>query len=129
MNATVEELLLAAEYILQEGNSNVILCERGIRTFETATRNTLDISVVPLIKQISHLPIFVDPSHASGKRSLILPLSRAALAAGADGLLVEVHDHAESAKSDGPQSINFPEFDELTASLKAIAPVLFKRIA
>jgi len=128
MNATVEEFLLAAEYILQEGNHQVILCERGIRTFETATRNTLDISAVPVIKQISHLPIFVDPSHASGKRSLILPLSRAALAAGADGLLIEVHHQAETAKSDGPQSIDFSAFDELMAALKTIAPAVSKRI-
>jgi len=128
MNAKVEELLLAAEYVLQEGNSNVVLCERGIRTFETATRNTLDISAVPLIKQLSHLPIIVDPSHASGKRDLILPLSRAALAAGADGLLVEVHNQAEAAKSDGPQSINFAEFDQLMASLRAIAPAVDKKI-
>jgi 3-deoxy-7-phosphoheptulonate synthase len=128
MNATVEEFLLAAEYILQQGNENVILCERGIRTFETATRNTLDISAVPLIKQLSHLPIFVDPSHASGKRSLILPLSRAAVAAGADGLLIEVHNQAELAKSDGPQSIDFSRFDELLESLKRIAPAIGKHI-
>lgn len=128
MNATLEEFLLAAEYILSEGNSQVILCERGIRTFETATRNTLDISAVPLVKQLSHLPIFVDPSHASGKRSLILPLSRAALAAGADGLLIEVHDQAEQAKSDGPQSINFSTFDELMNSLRSIAPAVGKKI-
>lgn len=128
MNATVEEFLLAAEYILQQGNENVILCERGIRTFETATRNTLDISAVPLIKQLSHLPIFVDPSHASGKRSLILPLSRAAVAAGADGLLIEVHNQAELAKSDGPQSIDFPTFEELMESLKRIAPAVAKHI-
>ncbi len=128
MNATVEEFLLAAEYILQEGNPKVILCERGIRTFETATRNTLDISAVPLIKQISHLPIFVDPSHASGKRSLILPLSRAALAAGADGIMIEVHNQAEHAKSDGPQSLNFSEFDQLRSSLKQIAEVLGKQL-
>lgn len=128
MHATVDEFLLAAEYILQEGNSQVILCERGIRTFETATRNTLDISAVPLIKQLSHLPIFVDPSHASGKRSLILPLSRAALAAGADGLLIEVHHQAETAKSDGPQSIDFSAFEELLRSLKAIAPAVEKEI-
>ncbi|PWT89654.1 MAG: 3-deoxy-7-phosphoheptulonate synthase [Acidobacteria bacterium] len=126
MNATIEEFLLAAEHILNEGNPNVILCERGIRTFETATRNTLDISAVPLIKELSHLPIFVDPSHASGKRSLILPLSRAALAAGADGLLIEVHDQAEKAKSDGPQSINFSTFDNLLSSLKAMAPLMGK---
>jgi 3-deoxy-7-phosphoheptulonate synthase len=128
MNATLEEFLLAAEYILQQGNSDVILCERGIRTFETATRNTLDISAVPLIKQLSHLPIFVDPSHASGKRSLILPLSRAALAAGADGLLIEVHNQAELAKSDGPQSIDFSTFDELLDSLKRIAPAIGKQL-
>ena len=128
MNATIEEFLLASEYILQEGNSQVILCERGIRTFETSTRNTLDISAVPIIKQLSHLPIFVDPSHASGKRNLILPLSRAALAAGADGLLIEVHHQAEVAKSDGPQSINFAAFEELLSSLKAMAPLLNKQI-
>lgn len=128
MNATIEEFLLASEYILQEGNSQVILCERGIRTFETATRNTLDISAVPIIKQLSHLPIFVDPSHASGKRNLILPLSRAALAAGADGLLIEVHNQADLAKSDGPQSINFASFEELLSSLKAIAPHVSKQI-
>ena len=129
MNATLEEFLLAAEYILQEGNSQVLLCERGIRTFESATRNTLDISVVPLIKQNSHLPIFVDPSHASGKRSLVSPLSRAAIAAGADGLLVEVHHRAETARSDGSQSINFQEFEELMASLKALAPLVGKSFA
>jgi 3-deoxy-7-phosphoheptulonate synthase len=128
MNATIDEFLLAAEYILQAGNDQVILCERGIRTFEKATRNTLDISAVPLIKQLSHLPIFVDPSHASGKRNLILPLSRAALAAGADGLLIEVHHNAEAAKSDGPQSIDFQTFDELQQSLKEMAPLLGKQI-
>jgi 3-deoxy-7-phosphoheptulonate synthase len=128
MNATIDEFLLAAEYILQAGNPNVILCERGIRTFEKATRNTLDISAVPLIKQLSHLPIFVDPSHASGKRSLILPLSRAALAAGADGLLIEVHDQAETAKSDGPQSIDLVAFAEIHRSIEQMAPLLNKTI-
>jgi len=128
MNATIDEFLLAAEYILQAGNSQVILCERGIRTFEKATRNTLDISAVPLIQQLSHLPIIVDPSHASGKRSLILPLSRAAIAAGADGLLIEVHNQAELAKSDGPQSIDFQAFEELLASMNELAPFLGKRI-
>jgi 3-deoxy-7-phosphoheptulonate synthase len=128
MNATLDEFLLAAEYILQAGNPQVILCERGIRTFEKATRNTLDISAVPLIKQLSHLPIFVDPSHASGKRSLILPLSRAALAAGADGLLIEVHHQAEAAKSDGPQSIDFRAFDELQKTLREMAPLLGKTL-
>lgn len=128
MNATVEEFLLAAEYILQEGNPNVILCERGIRTFESATRNTLDISVVPLVKQLSHLPIIVDPSHASGKRSLVVPLSRAIIAAGADGLLVEVHHRADTARSDGSQSINFEEFEALLQSLKSIAPLVGKTL-
>jgi 3-deoxy-7-phosphoheptulonate synthase len=128
MNATLDEFLLAAEYILQAGNRQVILCERGIRTFEKATRNTLDISAVPLIKQLSHLPIFVDPSHASGKRSLILPLSRAALAAGADGLLIEVHHQAEAAKSDGPQSIDFRAFAELQKTLGEMAPLLGKTL-
>ena len=128
MNATIDEFLLAAEYIVQAGNHQVFLCERGIRTFEKATRNTLDISAVPLIKQLSHLPIFVDPSHASGKRSLILPLSRAALAAGADGVLIEVHNQAELAKSDGPQSIDFPAFDQLLISLKEMAPLLGKQV-
>jgi 3-deoxy-7-phosphoheptulonate synthase len=128
MNATIDEFLLAAEYILQAGNPDVILCERGIRTFEKATRNTLDISAVPLVKEISHLPIIVDPSHASGKRSLILPLSRAALAAGADGLLIEVHNQADAAKSDGPQSIDFKAFDQLYNSIKTLAPLLGKKI-
>jgi 3-deoxy-7-phosphoheptulonate synthase len=128
MNATIDEFLLAAEYILQSGNRNVILCERGIRTFEKATRNTLDISAVPLVKQLSHLPIFVDPSHASGKRSLILPLSRAALAVGADGLLIEVHHQAEAAKSDGPQSIDFEAFEEIKTSLSKMAPLLGKTL-
>jgi 3-deoxy-7-phosphoheptulonate synthase len=128
MNATIDEFLLAAEYILQAGNGQVILCERGIRTFEKATRNTLDISAVPLIQQLSHLPIIVDPSHASGKKSLILPLSRAAIAAGADGVLIEVHHQAELAKSDGPQSIDFDAFEELLNSLKELAPILGKTI-
>ncbi len=128
MNATIDEFLLAAEYILQGGNDQVILCERGIRTFETATRNTLDISAVPIIKQLSHLPIFIDPSHASGRRSLILPLTRAGLAAGADGVMIEVHHQAESARSDGPQSIDFEAFDELMASLRVLAPGFNKQI-
>jgi 3-deoxy-7-phosphoheptulonate synthase len=128
MNATVEEFLLAAEYVLESGNRNVLLCERGIRTFEKATRNTLDINAVPLIKQISHLPILVDPSHASGKRNLILPLSRAALAAGADGIMIEVHNHPDAAKSDGSQSIDFAAFNEVLASVKAFAPLLAKKV-
>ena len=113
MSATIEEFLAAAEYILAEGNHNVILCERGIRTFETATRNTLDLAIVPLIKELSHLPIMVDPSHATGKRSLVPPMSKAALVAGAHGVLVEVHPEPEKALSDGPQSLTFAGFDKL----------------
>ncbi|HTG80774.1 MAG TPA: 3-deoxy-7-phosphoheptulonate synthase [Geobacteraceae bacterium] len=113
MSATIEEFLAAAEYILAEGNSQVILCERGIRTFETATRNTLDLSVVPLIKEMSHLPVMVDPSHATGRRSLVAPMAKAALVAGAHGILVEVHPEPEKALSDGPQSLTFQGFDQL----------------
>jgi 3-deoxy-7-phosphoheptulonate synthase len=113
MSATIEEFLAAAEYILAEGNSQVVLCERGIRTFETATRNTLDLSVVPLIKELSHLPIMVDPSHATGRRSLVSPMAKAALVAGAHGILVEVHPEPEKALSDGPQSLTFQGFDRL----------------
>ncbi|HBF36708.1 MAG TPA: 3-deoxy-7-phosphoheptulonate synthase [Firmicutes bacterium] len=111
--ATIEEWLMAAEYIMAEGNTQVILCERGIRTFETATRNTLDLSAVPLIKSLSHLPIVVDPSHGTGKRKLVLPMAKAATAAGADGLLIEVHPNPANAWSDGEQSLNLPEFQEL----------------
>jgi len=113
MVATIEELLLAAEYILKAGTEQVILCERGIRTFENALRNTLDISAVPLIKQLSHLPIIVDPSHATGKRELIAPLAKAALAVGADGIMIEIHKEPEKAKSDGPQSLHFESFKNL----------------
>ena len=113
MSATIEEFLAAAEYILAEGNSQVVLCERGIRTFETATRNTLDLSVVPLIKELSHLPIMVDPSHATGRRRLVAPMAKAALVAGAHGILVEVHPDPEKALSDGPQSLTFQGFDRL----------------
>src|SRR5512136_869846 len=120
MSATLEEFLAAAEYILAEGNPHVILCERGIRTFETATRNTLDLSIVPLIKEISHLPVMVDPSHATGKRSLVAPMSKAALVSGADGVLVEVHPEPEKALSDGPQSLTFPGFEQLMAELKRL---------
>ena len=105
MSATVEELLMSAEYIMAEGNAKVILCERGIRTFETYTRNTLDISAVPAIKTLSHLPIIVDPSHASGRWDMINPLSKAAVAVGTDGLMIEVHNDPENALSDGAQSL------------------------
>jgi 3-deoxy-7-phosphoheptulonate synthase len=113
MSATIEEFLAAAEYILAEGNPSVILCERGIRTFETATRNTLDLAVVPLIKELSHLPIVVDPSHATGRRSLVAPMVKAALVAGANGVMVEVHPEPEKALSDGPQSLTLAGFERL----------------
>ena len=115
---------MSAEYIMAEGNQSVILCERGIRTFETATRNTLDLAVVPLIKEISHLPVMVDPSHATGKRSLVAPMSKAALVAGAHGILVEVHPEPEKALSDGPQSLTFPGFEKLMEELRRLAAFL-----
>lgn len=120
MSATVEEFLAAAEYILAEGNDQVILCERGIRTYETATRNTLDLSIVPLIKEMSHLPIMVDPSHATGKRSLVAPMAKAALVSGADGVLIEVHPNPEKALSDGPQSLTFPGFEQLMVDVDGL---------
>lgn len=124
MSATLEEFLLSAEYILSEGNYAVVLCERGVRTFADHTRNTLDLSVVPAIKRISHLPILVDPSHGTGKRSKVLPLSRAGIAVGADGILVEVHTRPEEALSDGPQSILPAEFARLMREVEAIARVV-----
>ena len=124
MSATVEEFLAAAEYILAEGNDQVILCERGIRTFETATRNTLDLSVVPLIKEMSHLPIMVDPSHATGKRALVAPMAKASLIAGADGILIEVHPNPEKALSDGPQSLTFAGFERLMSEVRGISQFL-----
>lgn len=119
--STIEEFLLSAEYIMAGGNENVILCERGIRTFEPYTRNTLDISSIPIIKKLSHLPIIVDPSHASGLWWLIEPLSKAAIAAGADGLIIEVHNQPENALSDGEQSIKPKRFEELMLSISKIA--------
>ena len=116
--ATIDEWLNAAEYIMAEGNPNVVLCERGIRTYETATRNTLDISAVPVIKQKSHLPIIVDPSHATGVRDYVLPLSKCAVAVGADGLMIETHPNPAVALSDGPQSLTFPQFEELCNELR-----------
>lgn len=121
MMATMEELLMAAEYILSHGNQRVILCERGIRTFENYTRNTLDLSAVPMLKQLSHLPVIVDPSHATGKWELVEPMSRAAIAAGADGLIIEVHPRPEEALSDGAQSLKPARFAALVQSLKPIA--------
>lgn len=124
MSTTIEELLMSAEYILSEGNSNVILCERGIRTFETATRNTLDLSAVPVLKELTHLPVIVDPSHAAGNWKYVIPLSRAAVAVGADGLIVEVHPEPEKAVSDGAQSLKPEKFYQLMEEIKAIASVM-----
>ena len=124
MAATLEELLLSAEYVMSEGNYNVILCERGVRTFTDYTRNTLDLSVVPAIKRISHLPILVDPSHGTGKRNKVLPMSRAAVAAGADGVLIEVHHKPEEALSDGPQALLPEAFAQVVQQVDAIAKVL-----
>lgn len=124
MSATLEELLLSAEYVMSEGNYNVVLCERGVRTFSDHTRNTLDLSVVPAIKRISHLPVLVDPSHGTGKRSKVLPMSRAAIAAGADGVIIEVHHKPEEALSDGPQALLPESFAEVVRQVDAIAQVL-----
>jgi len=121
MMSTIEELLMAAEYVLSHGNDRIILCERGIRTFEPYTRNTLDISAVPLLKQLTHLPVVVDPSHGTGKWELVAPVSRAAVAAGADGLLIEVHPHPEQAVSDGAQSLKLARFASLMQSLRPVA--------
>lgn len=125
LSATVEEFLLSAEYIVSNGNMNVILCERGIRTFEKMTRNTLDVSVIPLVKKISHLPIIVDPSHASGSYDLVEPLALAGVSAGCDGIMVEVHDDPEKALSDGNQSIKFKRFKEMSCKVDKIREVLF----
>jgi len=126
--ATIEEWLMAAEYILSEGNYQVVLCERGIRTYETSTRNTLDLSAVPSIHRLSHLPVIVDPSHGCGKRHLVTPLSRAAIAAGADGIIVEVHPDPENALSDGPQSLNLPGFEELMREIAPIVTAMGRRL-
>lgn len=128
MMSTVEELLMSAEYILASGNPNVILCERGIRSFETITRNTLDISAVPILKNLSHLPVIVDPSHATGHRELVAPMSKCAIAAGADGLIIEVHPDPENALSDGLQSLHPAEFDELMAELDKISEAVGKSL-
>jgi 3-deoxy-7-phosphoheptulonate synthase len=119
--ATIEELLLAAEYIMSGGNYDVILCERGIRTFETYTRNTMDVSAIPVVKKLSHLPILGDPSHGTGRRDLVLPMARAAIAAGADGLLVEVHPDPDHAASDGAQTLTPPQFTEMMQQVRLIA--------
>ena len=127
LSSTLEELLMSAEYILAGGNPNVILCERGIRTFETATRNTLDLSAVPLLKNMTHLPVIVDPSHGTGLYRLVAPMALAAVAAGADGLMIEVHNDPEHALSDGPQSLKPGAFRDLVKAIEAIRPFAYKR--
>ena len=127
-SASVEELLMAAEYVVKEGNARVILCERGIRTFERATRYTLDIGAVPVLKQETHLPVIVDPSHAAGRRDLVLPLARAAVAAGADGIMVEVHPAPEEALCDGPQQIPSADFAEFAGEIRELAALMGKVI-
>ncbi|NDL57325.1 3-deoxy-7-phosphoheptulonate synthase [Phytoactinopolyspora mesophila] len=129
IQATIEEWLMAAEYIAQRGNLDIVLCERGIRTFEPATPATLDISAVPMVQSLSHLPIIVDPAHASGRRDLVLPLSRAALAAGADGILIDVHPDPESALCDGPQALGGADIRELASAIRRLAPVMDRRNA
>jgi 3-deoxy-7-phosphoheptulonate synthase len=129
MMATIEEFLNAAEYILNQGNENVILCERGIRTFETSTRNTLDLNAVPMLKQLTHLPVIVDPSHGTGIRWMVAPMAKAAIAAGADGLIIEVHYQPETALCDGHQSLSLDEFEELMRGLKKIAEAVGRSIS
>ncbi len=128
MSATLEEFLMSAEYILSEGNYQVVLCERGVRTFSDFSRNTLDLAIVPAVKKISHLPILVDPSHGTGRRDKVAPLSRASAAVGADGLMIEVHHDPDRALSDGPQSITPAMFEALVKDLRQIAPVLGRRL-
>jgi 3-deoxy-7-phosphoheptulonate synthase len=127
--AQIEELLMAAEYVLKEGNDQVMLCERGIRTFETATRFTLDIMAIPVLKELSHLPVVVDPSHAAGKRDLVLPLSLAAAAAGADGIIVEVHHDPDAAICDGPQAVPTEAFAEYVNQVRAVAAIVGKELS
>jgi 3-deoxy-7-phosphoheptulonate synthase len=124
LSATLEEFLMSAEYVMSEGNYQVILCERGVRTFTDHTRNTLDLSIVPAVQRVSHLPILVDPSHGTGRRDSVLPMARAGVASGADGILVEVHDHPEKALSDGPQSIYPEQFATMMNEIGQIAPVV-----
>ncbi len=128
LSATVEEWLASAEYILNNGNPNVILCERGIRTFETATRNTADLAVIPLVKELSHLPVIFDPSHATGKRKLVAPMALASVVAGSHGVMVEAHPDPEHALSDGPQSLHFKELEKLAGQLKSLATYARKNL-
>ena len=128
MTATYEEWLMAAEYVAQRGNLDIVLCERGIRTYETGTRNTLDISAVPMVHSLSHLPVVVDPSHSGGKRDLVVPLSRAAIAIGADGIIVDVHPDPTAALCDGPQALYGEHLDELAAACRDLPPVVGRRL-
>ena len=129
MQATIEEWLMAAEYIAQRGNLDIVLCERGIRTFETATRNTLDISSVPVVHDLAHLPVIVDPSHSGGRRDLVVPLARAAIAVGADGIIVDVHPHPEQALCDGPQALVDDDLRALAAAVRQLPPIVGRRPA
>jgi 3-deoxy-7-phosphoheptulonate synthase len=129
LSSTIKELLMSAEYIMAGGNQNVILCERGIRTFETVTRNTLDLSAVPVVKELSHLPIIVDPSHATGIARMVKPMAYAAAAAGADGLIIEVHNDPQHALCDGVQSLTPADFDEVVRGVRAIEPFAFQHAA
>src|SRR5256886_6109102 len=128
MSTSVEELLMAAEYVAKEGNERIILCERGIKTFETATRFTLDLGAVAVLKHETHLPVIVDPSHAAGRRDLVFPLARAAAAGGADGIIVEVHPRPEEALCDGPQQIPVSEFPEFADEIRALASLMGRAI-
>ena len=128
LSATIKDLLLAAEYVMSQGNMHVVLCERGIRTFETATRNTFDVSAIPVVKKLSHLPVVGDPSHGAGRRDMVAPMARAAVAAGADGLIIEVHCDPDHALSDGAQSMYPAQFDRLMAELRIIAPAIGRSI-
>lgn len=128
LSATIDEWLMAAEYIAANGNDQIVLCERGIRTYETKTRNTLDLSAVPVVKQLSHLPIVVDPSHSTGQWNLVAPMARAAVAAGADGLIIEAHPNPQEALSDGPQSLTLPHLQDLVASLSLVAQAIGRTV-
>ena len=128
LSATINEWLMAAEYVMSQGNPHVMLCERGIRTFETYTRNTLDLSAVPVLKKKTHLPVFADPSHGTGIRDKVTPMARAAVAAGADGLMIEVHPDPSSARSDGPQSLFFHQFVELMRQIRDIARAIGRTV-
>jgi 3-deoxy-7-phosphoheptulonate synthase len=129
LTATLEEWLMAAEYVAQRGNLQIVLCERGIRSFDPSTRNTLDISAVPMIRSMSHLPIIVDPSHSAGRKDLVVPLARAAMAIGADAVMVDVHPHPETALCDGPQALVESDLAELAVAVRTIPQLLGRRVA